>query len=90
MAYQDKQPPRQKSGWGSIRRNESDNPNAPLFKGAMTVHEGGEHWVAVFKSRKKPGTYDLSFEAKEPPARQKTYSQQLMEEEDNPMPEGWE
>ena len=90
MAYPDKQPPRQKCGWGSIHRNESDNPNAPLFKGMATIHEPGEVFVAIFKSRKKPGTWDLSFELKAAPARQKTYSQQLQEEENIPMPEGWE
>ena len=66
MAYDSNKPQRrEKAGWGSIKKNQSDNPNAPIMKGGVTI-KGSEYWVSLFRSRKTPGSYDLSFEDKEP------------------------
>lgn len=63
MPYEQKQR-REKAGYGTIKKNVSDNPNAPIMKGGSTI-DGTEYWVSLFKSRRHPGSYDLSFEKKD-------------------------
>ena len=57
---------RPRTGIGSLKKNESDNPNAPVLKGSCKIDGAGEHWIAVFRSKKFPGSYDISFEKKDP------------------------
>ncbi len=76
----DRKPERIKSGIGHMKKNQSDNPKAPLLKGSVKV-DGREHWVAMFKSRKFPGEYDLSFEPKAPrPEAKPNYREELDDE----------
>lgn len=65
MAYEQ----REKTGRGTLKKNESDNPNAPVLRGAVTV-DGREHWIAVFRSKKEKGRFDVAFERKEPRPQQ--------------------
>lgn len=57
---------RPKTGAGSLQKNESDNPNAPVLRGYIKVDSPGEHWISVFRPGKYPGKYGVSLEKKEP------------------------
>jgi len=37
-----------------------------VLKGSCKIDGAGEHWIAVFRSKKFPGSYDISFEKKDP------------------------
>ena len=52
---------RTRSGIGWLKKNDSDNPKAPVFKGKVKVDDR-EHEIAAFRPEDGKETYSVSLE----------------------------